>query len=1209
MIDPSRLLPDLQRLLKRLEDDIRFRTQEDESINGRLRKQYDTAKAASRTAQAYEVWRDEYITQVAVAWILGCVFVRFLEDNGLIATAWLSGPGTRLQLARDQHTVYFQRNPSHSDRDYLEHVFAEIAKLPSMLELLGGEHNALTKLGPSGDGAHDLLESWQRIDPATGALVHDFTDPEWDTRFLGDLYQDLSESARERYALLQTPEFVEKFILDRTLDPAIEEFGYATIKVIDPACGSGHFLLGCFRRLIGLRLRYEPGTPVRARAQAVLDQVYGVDLNPYAIAIARFRLLIAAIQVCGVANLVEAPGFRIGIAAGDSLLHGPSPLGLVGVQRSLGQDTLQHHYDTEDADRVNQFLTAKYHVVVGNPPYVTVKDRSLSRVYRTRFRSCHRQYSLAVPFLEQCFHLGLRQELGGNTPAAYIGVITANSFIKREFGKKLIEEYVPRWDLTYVIDTSKAYIPGHATPTVILLARNRVPVSATVRTVMGIRAEERRPENPSLGLAWRAILSQIDHPGSTSPYISVSDLARQAFAKHPWSIGGGGAADLYQDLNLSHSLSLEKVTADIGIASWAGIDEIFVASESCVRRWHWPNEILKPFIPGDVVRNWSATPSEMASCPHRGSELLSIELFPTWHKSLWRFRTDLRQRVLVSGKTFDEEGLPWWSWVRWIPRRYRDDAIRVVFPFVATHNHFVRYRGDGVFNRHAPVITLAEANDNQVLGLVAVLNSSMTCFWMRQTFHNKGGGGIGGGLATEEWEQRFEFDGTKLKRLPIPHQLPGLLAQKLDALSSERMEWNLPTLISQKAPGRELFLTAREKQSGLLNELISLQEELDWECYRLYGILEDDLTLSDSAPPPIHLGERAFEIVLARKMAEGELETTWFQRHGSTPITEIPAQWPEMYRRLVERRISAIQSNGNIALIEQPEYKRRWNLEPSEDQEVRALRNWLCGRMEDSRYWCTLELTSCARLADCLQADAEFRGAAELYRGRPDFDWIALVIELVEAESVPFLAVLRHTESGQVKHEVWERTWGLQRQEDRINAELAADTSIPESLKAEVAKKRRAEQIGDIPPPPKYESKDFRKPSYWGLRGKLDVPKERFVSFPHCERDVDPTPVIAWAGWDDLQTVRAIAAYYERVKNQEGWTAERRIPLLAGILELLPWLKQWHNEIHQEFQERMGEFFEQFVQDEARAMEVTIPQISAWAPPASTTRGRRRRNS
>ena len=47
--------------------------------------------------------------------------------------------------------------------------------------------------------------------------------------------------------------------------------------------------------------------------------------------------------------------------------------------------------------------------------------------------------------------------------------------MKREFGKKLIEEFFQKVDLTHVIDTSGAYIPGHGTPTVILIGRRRLP--------------------------------------------------------------------------------------------------------------------------------------------------------------------------------------------------------------------------------------------------------------------------------------------------------------------------------------------------------------------------------------------------------------------------------------------------------------------------------------------------------------------------------------------------------------------------------------------------------------------------------------------------------------------------------------------------------------------------------------------------------------
>src|SRR4029450_12304882 len=105
MINAKALLADLQKLLKQLEDDIRRRCESQPDVDRPLREQYAAAKAANRTAQAYEVWREEQITQAAVAWILGCVFVRFCEDNLLIEPPRLSGPGTRRNRAEDEHTV------------------------------------------------------------------------------------------------------------------------------------------------------------------------------------------------------------------------------------------------------------------------------------------------------------------------------------------------------------------------------------------------------------------------------------------------------------------------------------------------------------------------------------------------------------------------------------------------------------------------------------------------------------------------------------------------------------------------------------------------------------------------------------------------------------------------------------------------------------------------------------------------------------------------------------------------------------------------------------------------------------------------------------------------------------------------------------------------------------------------------------------------
>src|SRR5690606_37129004 len=147
---------------------------------------------------------------------------------------------------------------------------------------------------------------------------------------------------------------------------------------------------------------------------------------------------------------------------------------------------------------------------------------------------------------------------------------------------------------------------------------------------------------------------------------------------------------------------------------------------------------------------------------------------------------------------------------------------------------------------------------------------------------------------------------------------------------------------------------ARRHVEVLRRRQIALQEALDWRCYQLYGLLPEALdseALEAQSALEVNLGERAFEIVLARRIAAGGETTTWFQRHGSTPITEIPARWPAAYRELVQRRIDVIERDRNIALIERPEYKRSWNVPVWGDLEHAALRAWMLYRLEAPQLW------------------------------------------------------------------------------------------------------------------------------------------------------------------------------------------------------------------------------------------------------------------
>jgi uncharacterized protein DUF7008 len=197
-------------------------------------------------------------------------------------------------------------------------------------------------------------------------------------------------------------------------------------------------------------------------------------------------------------------------------------------------------------------------------------------------------------------------------------------------------------------------------------------------------------------------------------------------------------------------------------------------------------------------------------------------------------------------------------------------------------------------------------------------------------------------------------------------------------------------------------------------------------------------------------------------------------------MTELPVSWPEAYRKLVERRIAAIESNRDIALIERPEYKRRWNLPTWDELESAALKNWLLDRMEEHDIWKDRTLVSCAQLRDTVARDRDWQSVAEIYQGGPIDDLDKFVTDLALREAVPFLPDLRYTGTGLDKRDDWEETWKRQREEDA-------------GAKVEIAVPR------------KYVSKDFQKPDYWRLRGGLDVPKERFILYQGHKRDSDET--------------------------------------------------------------------------------------------------------
>lgn len=1116
------------------------------AIAGDLRTQMRAPGGARRLAvqlhkdeavgDDFDVWTDLLSRRAAVLWVLKSVYVRVLEDRGLLA------PGRLLDTEAQQ--LFEKLAPNLGDTAFLRWVYKDLASSNGGLPELFSVQPAELVL-PSDARSRALIAFWRHRDADSGDSWS-FKEERFEGELMGDLYQELDPVVKDRFALCQTPDFVREFILDRTLTPAIETFGADKVRLLDPACGSGHFLIDGLKRLVVATAALHKGWSRGKVLESALGRVVGMDLNDYACALARARLVMTAAELAGVNTLAEAARFHPHVYWAD---------GLEQVERDEVKPSLQFGLfeaaAVEEKPRaaltrgdvraeLRKVFAEKFHAVVANPPYITEKDPARKEYHREkvgkvqRYVSAYREYSLGSPFTERCFQLAEKN--------GYVGIITSNNFMKREFGKPLIEKVLSSLDLTLVVDTSQAYIPFHGTPTVLIFGRNRRSVGELIRAVMGKRGEVGTPPDPAKGQVWSSIVSGWNQPGFENGFISVADLRRETLSKHPWSLGGGGAAELRERIEEIGGDTLGTI-AEVGTGAVTREDDVFLIGRANAIRMGIPTTQIRPLVEGDVVRDWALADPVHAIWPYDPETLEAIDASHSVSvsRALWLWRARLARRIAY-GKSQLEHGLKWFEYSMFFAERFRS-PFTITFAFVATHNHFVLDRGGKVFNRSAPVIKLpAGATEGDHLALLGLLNSSAACFWMKQVFHNKGGGTDAGKWQSDPAKIAYEFTSTGMQNFPLPDRdkYRGFLigySSRIDKLAKERASLlggalpDVDILVSLPvAEIRSRIANAEAREGLLLSRQIALHEELDWLAYRMYGLSEDLLVLDPDmveSGPGIQIGARPFEIIQARQGREVGVDS---QRL----LDALPPDTDPRVVNIWESRISIIERSAALSLIENENYKRRWLLTPKH----------LAGKVESFAIRLEARLTEllaevveiaarqrntpfeAARIMADLQDDARFSMLAELFTKRKDYSHEQLVLSFLIDDMVPNHPSHRYSKSGLVKRRAWESTWEDQRRED------AGESIIPAV-------------------PPTYAQPDFISRRIFELRGKLDVPKERFIAFTEVPGRTGAETLYGWAGWTPLQRLKALLTIDEELEDA-GIPLADRTGVLDSAWRLLP---------------------------------------------------------
>lgn len=927
----------------------------------------------------------------------------------------------------------------------------------------------------------------------------------------------------------------------------------------------------------------------RERVQKALNSVHGVDLNPFAVAIARFRLTVAALQAAGESTLVGAPAFGYRLAIGDSLLGGATSVSIAGKFSFEDDDEEAFEYSLEDLHNYAGILAPnQYHVVVGNPPYITVKDKALNQKYRELYSTCSGTYALSVPFMELFFRLALRPRAGSG--AGYVGQITADSFMRRDFGRKLVEQFLSGADplkpvdVTHIFDTSGVYVPGHGTPTVVIVGRSRRPQGEEIRVARGLSGEPSPPQDPSRGLAWLDLYNHADDERYVGTYFEVGADKRANYATHPWVLSGGATAKLNGAIEERTDRRVGDVVARAGYFGMPGVDDGFTLSASRAKTLG-PSQYLVPLIIGRDVRDYSIKSSNWVILPYDENLALAPEqdlgVVARW---LWPLKPHLNARATFGGRTYLEEGRPWYEWHQ-LPRDLGLRRFVVTWAQVSTHNNLAKVEPHTALNSTSPILKFSEGTqDATVFQVIGSLGSSVGAFWLKQVSQDKGNGGIGGGISDEEWERRYQFTAGKLESTPLtPNDVSGTVAQLLERAAE--LAPLLPAAVIDRSPAGTLGATldaARRQWRSAYREVVALQEELDWETYAAWGLADSSLGRYPLGTVGILPNERPVEVRLAREVKQHGSVTAWFTRNDRIPVTDANDEWPSSYAELWRARMAAIDQSDVLKVLEQPQFKRRWNAPDWDEQLASSLRSAATNVLERSALWQDSfgrpRARSVSQIADELRSDSRLAEILELLIGSVDYDLMTVIADFLSDTSVPFVAARRYRDSGLAKFAEWQRVWELQR---------AAD---------------RGENVS-VPVPPRYAPADFVKPSYWSARGKLDVPEERFISYPDAATASDTSAVYGWAGWDHAERGLALVRLANDMASA-GATSTELTPLLAGLVELEPWLHQWYSEIDPAFGTSPAQAISGALDNLLSRAQLTRDDVTAWRPPAAT-RGRR----
>ena len=706
---------------------------------------------------------------------------------------------------------------------------------------------------------------------------------------------------------------LEKFVHDHDAsvlaDPEAIHRALVTVKICDPACGSGAYLLGLLHELLDLRTcifaslkKQTPETSYKRRLEIIEKNLYGVDLDPFAVNIARLRLWLSlAVEFEGEVP-PPLPNLDFKIERGDALAA-PAPQDIfqrpaVEAFRDKKAAYLRAHGDekillkaelekiradlavwqqvdkaghgfnwavefaevflptTADATLTGEFnlgqelaptaLAGGFDIVVANPPYVRqelIKDQKPMLKKRFPYVT-NGGADLYIYFYARAHEL-LR-------PGGIAAFISSNKWLRAGYGEPLRQYLLDSQAFKMVMDFGELPVfESAATDAAIFLWQKKPREKASTEWAMvkdlGL-CYSNGVKNHFTHLAVSVPFSQFGVGNARLATTVTANLRKKMEASGPKLIDYlGGDSPIYRGL-------------------LTGLNEAFVINkstrEAIINETPEASEIIMPIISGDDVRRYEIN--------QRGEYMLvtkigvPIDRYPAVFKHLSKFEVKARKRT--------DQGNHWWE-LRSCDYYERFAQPKILIPAFAKEARFALDTSGACVNAPAYFISTDDVY------LLAVLNSRPAFHLLLEICSVLGDQAEGG---------RAILRPVYFENLPIPNatstdrEAVVKLAQQAQALHNQRrarseqflralgivpaasssrnpleQPWSLAPddfakrgrQATGRAPDVKLYQAARNETAVLTEQITRIESEIDARVAALYGLdAEDQRWAAKTAP-------------------------------------------------------------------------------------------------------------------------------------------------------------------------------------------------------------------------------------------------------------------------------------------------------------------------------------------------------------------------